>query len=194
MFILSQFTDIVTCTLTHRYVNIIYTITVTWIATPLFHVLVSPSHGHSHTLNTICHVSTHYTRYCYFMLFHVHVSLLHRYWDSRHYCCMFVNHWYTDTLLHWIPLHGYSLHSYFMFLHHCYIDLPIYMHWLSLYVLLRGSLFISHELLLHGYSCIPVTWLFPVTDIDIPVTGHISCWYTMCETKCHVDPSHGGHL
>jgi len=57
--------------------------------------------------------------------------------------------------------------------------------------LLHGSLFIFHELLLHEYSCIPATWLFPVTDIDIPVTRHINCWYAMCGTKCHVDPSHG---
>jgi len=41
------------------------------------------------------------------------------------------------------------------------------MHWLSLYFLLRGSLFISHELLLHGYSFILVRWLFLVTNILI---------------------------
>ena len=23
-------------------------------------------------------------------------------------------------------------------------------------------------------------WLFPVIDMDIPVTGHVSCWYAMC--------------
>jgi len=33
--------------------------------------------------------------------------------------------------------------------------------------------------------------LFLVTDIDILVTGHEYCWYAMCGTKCHVDPSHG---
>jgi len=97
-------------------------------------MLVSPSHRHSNTLNTLCYVNTCYIRYHYFiMLFHVHVSLLHRYWDSRHYYWMFVNHWYTDAPLHWIPLHGYSVHSYFMFLHHCYLESPVYMHWLSMY-------------------------------------------------------------
>jgi len=35
---------------------------------------------------------------------------------------------------------------------------------------------------------------FPVTDIDIPVTGQMSWLYAMCETKCHVDLSHGGYL
>jgi len=60
--------------------------------------------------------------------------------------------------------------------------------------LLHGSLFILHELLLHGYSCIPVTWLFFFTDIDIPITGHVKYWYAMCETKCHVDPAMGPPL
>jgi len=123
--------------------------------TLLFHVLVSPSHGHSNTRNTICHVYTCYTRYHYFMLFHVHVSLSHRYWDSRYYYCMFVNRWYTDTLLHWIPLHGYFVHSYFMFIHYCYIDSPVYMHWLSMY-----SCWMDHGLY-YCYMDIPV---FPLHD------------------------------
>jgi len=55
-------------------------------------------------------------------------------------------------------------------------------------ILLRGSLLL-HGLLLHGYSCIYVTWLFLV-----PVIGHECCWYALCGTKCHVDLSHGGHL
>jgi len=57
--------------------------------------------------------------------------------------------------------------------------------------LLHRSLFMSHGLLLHEYSCILVTWLFPVSNIDISVTGHMRCWYAMCETKWHVDLSHG---
>jgi len=55
-------------------------------------------------------------------------------------------------------------------------------------------LLLLYGLLLHRYSYILVTWLFPVTDIDTPVTGHECCWYAMCETKCHMDLSHGGHL
>ena len=46
---------------------------------------------------------------------------------------------------------------------------------------LYWTLFMLYGLLLHEYSCILVTWLFPVTDTDIPVTGHVSCWYAMCE-------------
>jgi len=57
------------------------------------------------------------------------------------------------------------------------------------------SYYIDHSLyLLLGYSCIPVTRLYSGTDSDIPVTGYVSCWYAICGTKCHVDPSHGGHL
>jgi len=113
-------------------------------------------------------------------MFHVHVSLLHRYWDSWHYYCMFVNHWYTETLLRWMPLHGYSVHSYFMFLHHYYIDTPVVMHWSSMYScymdhglhycswIFLYSLYIEHYLCTMNYcymrnpSCILVTWLFPV--------------------------------
>ena len=41
--------------------------------------------------------------------------------------------------------------------------------------LLYGSPFILHVLLLHVYSCISVTWLFPVIDNDFPVTEYMSC-------------------
>ena len=98
-----------------------------------FHVLVSPSHGHSNTLSTIDYIITCYIRYHYFMSFHIHLSLLYRYWASRHYYSMFVNHWYTDMLLHRILLHGYAVHSYFMFLLHCNTDSSVYMYWLSMY-------------------------------------------------------------
>jgi len=148
----------------------------TWIFDTVISCARSPSHGYSNTLNTICYVNTHHIRYHYFMLFHVHLSLLHRYWASRHYYCMFVNYWYTDMLLHRIPLHGYSVHSSFMFLHHYYIDSFVYMHWFSMY-----SCCMDHSLyLLLGYSSIPVTRLYSGTDIDIPVTGYVRCWYAIC--------------
>jgi len=43
-------------------------------------------------------------------------------------------------------------------------------------------IFLSYRspFILHVPSCIPVTWIFLVTDIDIPVTGYMSCWYAMC--------------
>ena len=84
---------------------------------PLY-LILSLVHYHHYwptgTLNIVLHVNIRHTGYRYFMLFHVHVSPLHRYWDSRHDYCMFVNYWDMETLLHGIPLHGYSVHSYFM--------------------------------------------------------------------------------
>ena len=121
---------------------------------------------HSSKLDIIFYVNTHYTRYCYSMYkYHCYTYTI-----TRHYYCMFMNHWYTDTLLHRIALHGYSIRYYSMF-----ISLfGMYALIVSVF-LLRESLFILHEILLHGYSCILITRLFPVTDIDIPVTGHVSC-------------------
>jgi len=129
----------------------------------LLHVLVSSLHGHFSTLDAVFHVNTHYTRYCYSMyMYHCYTDT-----DTHDTIIMSMNHWYTDTLLYWIPLHGYSVHYYFMFFHYCYIDSLVYM-WLIISIfLLHGSLLLLYELLLHGYSCIPIIWLFSITDIDI---------------------------
>ena len=98
-----------------------------------FHVPVSPSHRQSNTLSTIDYIIICYIIYHYFMLFHVHLSLWHSYRALSYSYCMFVNHWYTDMLLHPILLHWYAVHSYFMFLLHCNTDSPVYMYWLSMY-------------------------------------------------------------
>ena len=133
-------------------------------------------------------------------MFHVHASLLHRYWESWHYYYMFVNHWYTETLLHWIPLHGYSVHSYFMFLHHCYIDTPVYMHWLSMYACYmdHGLYYCSWIFLYSRYNmtycymsnpfCILVTWLFPVLISTFPL---LNTWVVdMRYMESHIYCSH----
>ena len=40
--------------------------------------------------------------------------------------------------------------------------------------------FILHVLLFHAIPvCLFYDWLFSVTDIDITVTGYMSCWYAM---------------
>jgi len=130
--------------------------------TPLLHAPVLLLHEHSITLDIVFYINTYYTRYCYFMYkYHITQILVHR------------------TLLlhiHEPLIHGYTitldtvtqilctLFCMFLSLLH---DSPVCMHWLSLYFLLRGSLVISHELLLHGYSCILIAWLFPVTTILI---------------------------
>ena len=118
------------------------------------------------------------------------------------------------------PLHGYfstldtvfhintcyTGHSHFISMYHCHTN-TVCMPAMIVFVFpLHWTLFMLHGLLLHEYSCIPVTWLFsvtdidiycywtwmhPVTDIDILIIGHVTCWYAMCGTKCHVDPSHG---
>ena len=94
---------------------------------------------------------------------------------------------FTDIWIHHFTIYCQCTYSY-----HCFLDawwqllhdltpllyrltgLPI----LIVYVfLLHRSWFIW---LLHAYSCIPITWLFFITDIDIPITGSVSCWYAMC--------------
>ena len=78
------------------------------------------------------------------------------------YCYTYMLHGYTDMI------HGYTDIHWYTFIDYLYI-------------------FLLHEF----PSCHPVTWLFPVTSIDILVTGHECFWYAMCGTKCHVDLSHG---
>jgi len=77
-----------------------------------------------------------------------------------------MSHWYTDTPIHWIPsssLPGCSVHSYILFVYHCYMYL------LDFYILSYGSPFILHVLLLHVYSCIPVTYYFPLLILIFPL-------------------------
>jgi len=110
----------------------------------------------------------------------LHWILLHGY--SVHYYFLFMSHWHTDTLIHGIPslhillssLHGCSVHSYIMFTYHCYTCMS-YFYILVIWITVHIACIFS----------IPVAWLFFVTDI--PVTGYVSYWYVMCETKCHVD-------
>jgi len=118
-----------------------------------------------------------------------------------HITLLFMSHWYTD-----IPKHGLSYYCDHRYMDAWYtvtscsyiIVTHIYWYtcidWIMSVFLLYGPSFIVHVLLEQVYSDIPVTWLCPVMDIGIPVTGHECCWYVMCGTKCHVDPSHGGHL
>ena len=113
------------------------------------------------------------------LLFRIHVPLIHRYIIFLNtvisYICIIATlklctqlyHAHTSLLYRFTSIHVLII-SVFM---------------------LHGSLYI-----LHGYSCILITWLFFITDIDILVTGHECCWYAMCETKCHVNLNHGGHL
>jgi len=115
---------------------------------------------------------------------------------------MFLNHWYMDTILHVSqyfliyasPIYRYTnsldtvissigiIVTWILYAQLFHVFTPLLysltgLHVLIIYVfMLHRSWFI---LLLHGYSCRPVTWLFPVTAIDIPVTGYMRCWYAM---------------
>jgi len=144
-------------------------------------------------------------------LFHIFISLLHRFTGIHALIVsVFLLHG-SLFILHELLLDGYShipvtwlfLVTWILCTQLFHVLIPLLHRFTGIHALivsifmLHGSLFILHELLLHGYSCIPVTWLFlitwlfPVTDIDIPVTEHVSHWYAMCGTKCHMDPSHG---
>ena len=125
------------------------------------------------------------------------------YMDTRHCYFMSLYDHYTDTvvpwtwyyMLHWpLLLHVLVIHIYVIWIIatricytdtiHGYTDIHRYTCIDYLYIFL-----------LHVFpSCYPVTWLFPVTSIDILFTRYECCWYAMCGTKCHVDLSHGGHL
>ena len=132
---------------------------------------------------------TEHTRHRYFMMFHIHASLLQRDWDSRHYYCMIVNYWYTDTLVHWIPSCAQLLHVLtsllyrltgiyalivFVFLLHgswiysCCIDHCLYDCYMHM-----------HVFSLHEY-CLLLIWIFPLLDtwaVDMRyVESHIYCF------------------
>jgi len=131
------------------------------------------------------------------LLFHVHVSPLYSYCYTWHYYFLFMSHWYTDTLFHWIPwfhifvpsLHGYSVHSYIMFIHYCYMDSPVYMRWLFLY-----SCCMDHYSYYMDYYSIEIP-VFPLHDYFLLliliyiVTGHVNYWYPMCSVGYLLSPT-----
>jgi len=161
-------------------------------------------HGHFSSLDIVFHVYTYYTwhviscaritvmwmHYYMTLLFHVNVLLIHGYTISLDIMISYICIIATWILYTHISCYTQLYHVLTQLLHG---STGIHVLIVSVF-LLHGSLFILHELLLHEYSCIPVTWLFSVIDIDIPVTGHECCWYVMRETKCHMNLSHGRHL
>ena len=122
-----------------------------------FHVPVSPLHNHTERL-----------------LFHVHVPLIHGYIITldtiTRILCTLLFHVLTLLLHIFTSIH--VIDCFYIFF--AWITAPI-------------TWIILHGLFLHGYFCIPLIWLFPVTDIDNPVTRHECCWYAMWRTTCHVD-------
>ena len=74
------------------------------------------------------------------------------------------------------------LHMHAWFLHSYHMDPCTY----CMYDYSRLSPFILHVLLCRYH--IHVIWLFPVTDMDIAVTGHESCWYAICGNPTSIVP------
>ena len=145
-----------------------------------------------HYTDTVVHWTWYYIIHWSLLL---HVLVIHRYVTriiATHICS-------TGTRIYQFTEYRISYYCYHRYMDARYTVMSclhiIVTHACMISIFLSyGSLFTLHVFLLHVYSCIPVTWLFPVTDIDIPVTGHVSCWNAMCGTKCHVDPSHRSYL
>jgi len=104
------------------------------------------------------------TDHCYYMY------MLHQYYDTSHSYFVFMSHRYIHA-----PLHGYSLHR-----QHCYICSPHKYTCMCCCYLLVIWITVHTTCLIVPCYRIHVICLFPVTDMDIPVTGHESCWYAIC--------------
>jgi len=105
--------------------------------TQFLHVFVPALHGYSRTRDTV--ITCGYLLY-WTLLLHVLVDLLHG------SCIAPILLFYSYLLSHRLT----NMHVMIVF------EFPL--HW---------TLFMLHELLLHRYSCIPITWLFLVTNIDM---------------------------
>ena len=127
--------------------------------------------------------------------------------DTSTACCDLLIYWYTRTLdtiiLYWYPryidalitvitctltetLHGYTnarttaFHVYISLLHmHVIFLYPCYTCIYGVSILVIWSPVHISCIIVPCYR-IHVIWLFPVTDMDIPDTGHESCWYVIC--------------
>ena len=104
-----------------------------------------------YTLTTV--ITCTITEILHGLLLHIYVPLVHEYNNAQTTAFHII-----VIIITWIL--GISmLHMHAWFLYSCHMD---------------------HRSYCMSYSCILVTWLFPVTVIDIPVTGYMSSWYAMC--------------
>ena len=65
----------------------------------------------------------------------------------------------------------------------------VYMHVLFYLLVLWITVYIT--CIVVPCSRIHIVWLLPVTDMDIPVTGHESCWYAICGKPTSIVPVPG---
>jgi len=130
----------------------------------------------------------------------------HRYFmHGYHHYTTTVVQWTWDYMRHW-PLwwHVLVIHIYvtrIIATHICstgtriylfteyHISYYCYYHYMDARYIVLSCLHITVSIFLCVYAGIPVAWLFSVNDI--PITGYMSCWYTTCGTKCHVDSAIG---
>ena len=95
-------------------------------------------------------------------LLHIDKPLIHGYptaWRTVFHIIILIVTWMLDTHLrftyHWYTcMHGFSI--------------------LIIWILVPITCIIVPYYRLH------VIWLFPVLDMDLPVTGHERCWYAIC--------------
>ena len=148
-------------------------------------------------------------------MLHISLPLVHRYTNARHvafHIIVIIVTWMLHTLLshvHASLWHTFTTRVYMHVLFFTYYHMTHRAYYLDYCSMLLYSCYVIVSCYWYGYSgywtcelliCdvwVPVTDMdIPDTghDMDIPVTGHDCCWYAMCGTKCHVDPSHGGHL
>ena len=157
-----------------------------------FHVLISSLHVYCYTGYLLFHVHVsltywplfqHVPGHYYFMwcitvtrsqFLHVLVLALHEYSRTRETVITCAYLWYWILLLHvLVDLLYYA--SIWLFYSYLLSHWFTCMHAMLVFVFpLSWRLFVLYGLLLHEYSCILVTWLVSVTDIDILVTGHLT--------------------
>jgi len=137
----------------------------------------------------LSHLLTHwYTKHRSACRYRLYLSLLPRYWDS----CTRIHidvHWYTARPMHGLPhfilCHVYILllHLHVMFTYYCYT----YMSCLHITVMHVWFLYSCHMIprsyymyyySMFPYSCYMIDSCY--NDMDIPDTGHESCWYAIC--------------
>jgi len=81
---------------------------------------------------------------------------------------------YRHVILLWSSLHGFSAY----YCYTCMYGFFILVIWIPVHIMSYGFPYITC-IIVPCYR-IHVIWLFPVIDMDIPDTGHESCWYAIC--------------
>ena len=145
----------------------LYECELSWLWTLLLHVPVSWFHGHSSILDTVFHVnlvklntvtSCTYITVTKILLYDTLISFSSLTYTQINYLTGYRHFRYFIIVIWILCTQLYHVHTSLLYRFTCIHVLIV-----SIF-LLHGSLFLLRCLLLHGYSCIPVTWL---TNIDM---------------------------